>query len=221
MYTILMKTDKSLITVNKITLFQREKLVDKICFLIPQTYENTKISDCTVILKYLDSGNVAHMEELVCEKELYKDHLQYILNVDTKLSKFAGLIKMRLSFLQINTDNGIQEEVLHSDETVIEIKPMDDYFAFVSDESLETLDRKMAELKTQLKATEDLADSIDKNKADDISYENNTLQLMSNGKKIGSEKVLDQQKEMDVIDFDNKQDQTPSEDDDDHTLVEF
>ena len=43
MYTILMKTDKSLITVNKITLFQREKLVDKICFLIPQTYENTKI----------------------------------------------------------------------------------------------------------------------------------------------------------------------------------
>ena len=157
----------------------------------------------------------------MCEEELYKDHLQYILNVDTKLSKFAGLIKMRLSFLQINTDNGIQEEVLHSDETVIEIKPMDDYFAFVSDESLETLDRKMAELKTQLKATEDLADSIDKNKADDISYENNTLQLMSNGKKIGSEKVLDQQKEMDVIDFDNKQDQTPSEDDDDHTLVEF
>ena len=60
MYTIVMRDDKSLRVTQKTTLYQREKLVDKIEILIPQQYEEMDLSEFTAILKYLDQGNVAH-----------------------------------------------------------------------------------------------------------------------------------------------------------------
>ena len=67
-----------------------------------------------------------------------------------------------------------------------------------------------------------LNESIDKNKADDLSYEDNTLQLMSNGKKIGTPQTLDQLNEFEIVNFDS--DDSPDEKPEknyNNTILEF
>lgn len=187
MYTIIMNKDKSLITTVKTTLYQREKLVDKIRFLFPQTYEDINLSDFIVVLKYLDQGNVAHSEVLVKEENLYEDKLSYILPVDTKLTAFAGDITIRISFLALNTANGLHEEVLHTGETIITINPLKDIYSFVTDESLEIIDKAMLGLESKTKALELVANTYDTEKADDIVLDDDSIYLTSHGNKVGKE----------------------------------
>lgn len=68
-----MNQDKSLTSSIKTTLYQREKLANKIQFLFPQYYEDLSLDECTATLKYLDTGNEPHSEILVKDDELYKD----------------------------------------------------------------------------------------------------------------------------------------------------
>ena len=186
MYTILMKDDKTLLATAKATLFQREKLVDKIQFLIPQKYEDLDLSECTVLLKYIDQGNTAHSEQLTKDEELYKEtYLRYTLDVDTNLNHFAGDVKIRLTFIHIS-EEGLHEEVLHSGEITITIAPLSDLYQFVGDESLETLDKKMVELDAKIKAVEKLAETYEKSKADDILVYGSKLQVSSAGTPIGT-----------------------------------
>ena len=92
-----MSTDKSLVTTVKTTLYQREKLADKIQFLFPQNYGDLKLSEFTATLKYLDYGNEAHAETLIPDEELYKDMIRFVLPIDTDLNRFAGDITIHYS----------------------------------------------------------------------------------------------------------------------------
>ena len=65
MYTIIMENDKSLRKGSVCTIYQREKLVDNIQFLLPLTYGKFDLSTFTVVLKYVDQGNIAHTEVLL------------------------------------------------------------------------------------------------------------------------------------------------------------
>ena len=183
-----MNSDKSLITTTKTTLYQREKCVDKIQFLFPEYYEGLNLGECKVVLKYVDPGNVAHAEILIKDEELYKDRLRYTFSIDTKFTAFAGDIKIRVSFLSLNQNNGLHEEVLHTGETIITIHPLTDYFAFTSDESLEIIDKAMSELEARLIATNAIAEIYDNEKADDISLDMETASicLTSKNKPIGT-----------------------------------
>ena len=57
-----MDEHKQLVTTVRQTIYQRENLVDKIQFLLPEEYENHSLSDFTAILKYVDPTNVPHSE---------------------------------------------------------------------------------------------------------------------------------------------------------------
>lgn len=201
MYTIIMSTDKSLITTVKTTLYQREKLADKIQFLFPQNYGDLKLSEFTATLKYLDHGNEAHAETLIPNEELYKDMIRFVLPVDTDLNRFAGDITIRITLTKVDMDNR-KNYVLHTGETTIPISPLSDYFQFVSDKSLEIIDQKIIELDTRIKAQEQISDAFDLTKADDLHYENNRLSLLAKGKKIGKEVELNAE-QGDVIEFSN------------------
>lgn len=158
-----MNEDKSLSCTVKTTLHQREKLVDKIQFLIPNTYGDINLQDSIILLKYLDQGNVPHAEKLIMDEELYKeDFIRCVMDVDTNLTRFSGDIKIYLSFLMLNGENGLHEEVMHSGEAIINIVPLDDYFTFVSDDSLQVIDKVMIELETKLKATNSILESCEK-----------------------------------------------------------
>ena len=186
MYTIIMNDSKGLERKEIVTLYQREKLVDKFRFLLPLKYEELDLSKFTVILKYTDQGNMPHSEILRLSDELYKDvRLVYYLPVDTDLTRFAGDIKIHLTLTYFNSETQTSH-VLHTGETTITISPVRNLYAFASDDSLEAIDQKMLELDAKIKATEIIAGIYDTTKADDLSYEDNELQLLSNGKKIGN-----------------------------------
>ena len=189
MYTILMREDKSLVCSHRTTLYQREKLVDKLEFIIPRVYGEINIEDCMIFLKYVDQGNVAQSEQLVKDEEIYKEnYIRCELPVDTKLTRFAGSISLHLTFIQIDNENYKENIVMHSGETTIEINPLKDIYSHVTDESLEILDNKILELQASIEAANILNESIDKEKADNIELDeySGKIKLISNGKEIGT-----------------------------------
>lgn len=202
-----MNKDKELVTTVKTTLYQREKLVDKIQFLIPETYNDLALSDFTVILKYVDQANVPHAEILIKDEDLYKNKLRYTLPVDTNLTRFTGDVSVRLTFSKTDSETKTQY-VLHTGKANISISPLSDFYNFVPDESLEFVDQLVGQLNAKLEATDKIAESYDKSKADDLSYEGDKLQLVSNGEKIGKSVTIS-----------NSESSDP--DDDTFTVVEF
>ena len=188
MYTYIMNADKSLIRTSESTIYQRENLVDKIQFLFPEVYENLSLRDFIAILKYIDQGNEAHIEILEADEEPYvyegSSYIRYIVPITTQLTRFSGSVKFRISFLNIESE----EEVLHTGEALIVIKPLKDLLDFTPKDVLETIDKEYLKIQAMNKALSILADSIDQNKADDIelSSENGELYLTSNNKKIGT-----------------------------------
>lgn len=219
MYTILMSQDKSLRCTHRETIYQREKLVDKLKIIVPETIGETNMNELNIILlKYTDQGNVAHSEMLVADETPYKEgYLSFTFPVDTNITRFAGDITISLSFLYaaLGPDS---DEVMHSGETTITVNPLRDIF--VTDDSLQSLDKRMLELQKGIDAVNTIAEDLSASKADDISYEDNTLQLLSNGKKIGTSHVLDQQSEFDVVDFDESSN-PDNPDSDEETFIEF
>lgn len=180
-----MNSDKSLITSVKTTLYQREKLVDKIQFLFPTIYQDLDLKTCKAILKYTDQGNVAHSEILAMDEELYKGYLRFLLPVDTNLNQFSGDVTIRVTFTKVDTVFK-KQYVLHTGEISVHINPLSDMYSFVTDESLEMIDQMVGQLDAKIKALDAIAETYERTKADDLSYDNNTLQLKANGKKVGT-----------------------------------
>lgn len=168
MYTIIMNDDKQLVTTVRKTIYQRENMVDNIQFLFPEFYENINLSDCTAVLKYIDIGNELHSEILSKDSELYKGKVRFILPINTKLTRFAGNIIIRISITKINTTTGISNEVLKTGECVISVLP--DNTIIVSDD----LTEKLATLESQIA-------ELSNSQVDDLSLTNDLLQVTANG----------------------------------------
>lgn len=187
MYTILFKSeDKSLQATVRTKIYQRESLVDKFRFLIPQTYNDVDLSDFAVVLKYLDQGNEAQTEILTREDELYKDYYSYILPVDTNLTRFAGDITLHLTMSKVDMEE-MKEYSLETGETTITISPLSDYYHFTSNKTFDVITQKVNELNVKLEAMDKMAAAYDASKADNIKLdtESSELYLTSNGKTVG------------------------------------
>lgn len=185
MYTIVMQNTKELVKTVETNLYQRENLVDKIQFLIPEQYEDIKLADFTATLKYADPNLVAHAEILQLDEELYKGYLRYVLPIDTSLTEYAGDIEIRITFSKTDLE-AKKQYVLHTGTTVVSIQTVKDYYTFVPDESLEFVDQKIGELDAKISALEAIATTYDQKKADNITYDENKIQLTANGEKIGN-----------------------------------
>lgn len=179
-----MNKNKQLIATVKTYIYQHEKLVDKIQFLFPQKYEDFDLTEFSAVLKYVDQSNVPHAEILQRDSELYKNHIRFYLPIDSDLTRFSGDITIRITLTKVEMSTKTQY-VLNTGEYVLSIAPLKDYYAFVPDESLEFVDQLVGNLEAKIEATENIANIYDQQKADNISYEDSKLQLLSNGKKIG------------------------------------
>lgn len=191
MYSILMRSDKSLICTVRQILYQRDKLVDKFKIIVPKKYDSTELDDFEVRMKYVDQSNEVHTEVLIKDKELSsKDDgfNYYILPIDTNLTRFAGEIKLHLTLSKVDMEE-IKEYSLNTGETTVTITPLSDYYKFVSDSSLSAIDQKIDELNVKLEAMDKIASTYDETKADNIKLdkESSKIYLTAHDKQIGDE----------------------------------
>lgn len=223
MYTILVTTNnEAIVSTPDQRIMQRSKLVDTLHILVAPTYNGISMSDCTVLMEYkLPVSQEARSEILSLSDELYKENLEYTLPLDTYLTKEAGNVEIQLTFLknEMNADGSITQYSRKISPCFLNIIPVAAWSNMVPDAELAAIDQRILKLDAIANQLADTQDAVIDTKADDISYEGNTIQLLANGKKIGTSHILDQQKEFEVVEFDGNSD--ADSDDDDYTLVEF
>lgn len=164
-----MNPDKSLVITKQTNIYRKENMVDKLKFLFPEKYQELELADCTATLKYTDTNNVPHAEILQKDEKLYKGKLAYTLPLDSELTEFPGDINLRVTFTKLDMDTQTQY-TMHTGEVTISILPLSDYYNFVPEESLEFVDQMVGTLQAKIEAIEKLAETYDKEKADNIVY---------------------------------------------------
>ena len=190
-YTIIINDDNSLYGSHKEKIMQKEKLFNKLWFLVPPHYNGHDMSKCTVTMRYLlPISKEFRTETLVLSNDKYEEYLRYVLPVDTCLTKEHGNIELNLTFTMLDTDeNGnIVQRVRKTDNHILAIARIPDWDSIVPDPLLFALDQRILKQDAQIQALNELANALDNNKADSLVYngKEETLQLMSGNKKIGN-----------------------------------
>ena len=191
MYVILVNPDDSLYGSKKERLMQRQKLVNKIVFIVDSVYNDIDMTDATVMLEYLLPVSKKYETEiLTLSKEKYNGcFLQYELPLDTKLSSEAGEVELQLTFVKTELDEygkGIQR-VRKTSTTTINIIPISAWSDIIPDAALSSLDERLIKLDAQMRGLNDFVNVLNDNKVNDLSYDEveETLKLTSNGKPVG------------------------------------
>lgn len=189
MYTFLINADNSLTASVTERIMQRSKLVDNLHFLADTTYSGVDMTDYTVLLEYKLPVSKSYKTEILKKStELYKNKLEYKLPFDTNLTSEAGDIEFWLTFsdVEMTTEGETIQRVRKVGPGVVHIIPISNWADMVPDEALSSLDQRLIELIALNKSMYDQLNINLDGKADNIKYQNNILQLTSNGKEIGN-----------------------------------
>ena len=189
MYTFLINADNSLTASVTERIMQRSKLVDNLHFLADTTYSGTDMTDYTVLLEYKLPVSKSYKTEILKKsEELYKNKLEYKLPFDTNLTSEAGDIEFWLTFsdVEMTTDGETIQRVRKVGPGVVHIIPISNWADVIPDEALSSLDQRLIEMIALNKSMFDQLNINLDGKADNIKYQNNILQLTSNGKEIGN-----------------------------------
>lgn len=230
MYTILINDDNSMVATQVQRIVQRSKLVDDLWFLVKPLYNGYDMRNFIVSLEYvLPVSRKYRQEFLVLSQDTYKEHLKYILPIDTQLTDEAGEIELKLTFILSDLDeNGKSiQRVRKITSTRITVVPTSAWSDVIPDEALDALDQRIIKIDAQVKAIEEYNNTIAATKADNIRYteSENALQLMSGDMSIGDKIILKNSGVIDkdgipVVDFANAAD-IPEIDNEESNVVEF
>lgn len=232
MYVILVENDNSLYGSQKTKILQKEKLVNKLWFLVPPHYNGYDMSKFTVTMRYLLPISKEFVTEtLELSDERYEEYLKYILPVDTNLSKEWGDIELNLTFTMVDTDdNGnVVQRVRKTDNYLLPITQIPNWDALIPDSSLAALDQRILKQDAQIKALTELADAFEGNVniVDNLVYNDSeaTLQLSAKGIGVGDKvSVKDMLDEgAPIVDLNSTSGNKPNDKDDsiEDNVVEF
>ena len=157
MYTILVNHDNELIATQKQAIMQHSKLVDELRFLVPPDYDDLDMSAFnSAVLEYVSPVSKTYRTEyLTLQQERYKEHLVYILPVDTKLTAEAGEIELQITFtkVELNPDNGQPfERVRKTKPHKLNVFPIANWSQFIADEALTALDQRIVQMQAAQEA---------------------------------------------------------------------
>lgn len=189
MYTFLINEDNTLTASVIERVMERSKQVDSLHFLADTTYKNVDMTEYTVMLEYVLPISKRYKSEILKRsEELYKNKLEYKLPIDTNLTSEPGDIEIQLTFINVTMgpDGTTVQHVRKVGPGVIHIVSISNWSDIIPDEALGALDQRIIALNAQIKALSDRNNAIIDGKADDLSYNENMLQLLANGKPIGS-----------------------------------
>lgn len=195
MYTILLNETNELITSVKERIMQRSKLVDNLHFLVDPIYKGHDMSEFMATMEYLlPVSKELHTEQLTLSDELYKEKLEYKVPFDTTLTKEAGKIEVQLTFTKIEMDEEgkTTQYVRKTSPASITIVPISAWSDIIADSALDVIDQRLIQTEAMINALNDLSQEIYDNKADNIVFNTNKIQLVANGKPIGDPVSLDE-----------------------------
>lgn len=223
MYVILVNNDNSMYGSKKCKIMQREKLFNKLWFLVAPHYNGYDMSQCTVTMRYLlPISKEFRTEVLVLSDERYEDHLKYVLPVDTNLTKECGDIKLNLTFtmLDVDGDGNIVQRVRKTEDYDLHITQLPNWDSVIPDSSLMALDQRILKQDAQIKALENLANAFEGTMVDNIVYDSkeDTLQLSANGVGVGNKVSVKEMLDdgIPVVDFDSNDDSGSSDNESDN-----
>ncbi len=190
-YTIIVCDDGSLYGSCKSKIMQREKLFNKLWFLVPPCYNGYDMSRCTVTMRYLLPISKKFVTEtLILSEDKYEEYLKYVLPIDSNLTKEFGDIELNLTFTLLSVDNNgnIVQRVRKTENHALHVTQLPDWDSFIPDEALSALDQRILKQDAQIKALADLAILLDNNQVDNLVYNEteDTLQLSANGVAVGN-----------------------------------
>lgn len=189
MYTFLINEDNTLTCSVEERIMERSKMVDNLHFLADTTYKGVDMSDYTVLLEYLLPVSKRYKTEILTKSdELYKNKLEYVLPFDTNLTNEPGDVQIQLTFSNItmDPDGKTTQHVRKVGPGVVHIVPISAWSDVVPDATLTAVDQRIIALEALAKTLQERNQAIFDSKADNLSYDDHTLQLTSNGKKIGN-----------------------------------
>lgn len=160
MYTLLVTHANELVATHKQAIMERSTLVDELQFLVPPEYDGLDMSTFnTAMLEYISPVTKKYRTEyLVLQPERYKEHLQYVLPVDTKLTAEAGEIEIQVTFTKVELDahSGYPfERVRKTKPCTINVFPIANWSQYIADDALTALDQRIL----QLQATQQAMDA--------------------------------------------------------------
>lgn len=235
MYTILVNQDNSLTKSKVERIMQGSSMVDQLHFLVDEDYKGEDMHNYTVTVEYMlpQTRRKYKVEFLTPSEELYKGKIEYIVPFDTYLTAEAGEVEVKLLFmyLEMDSEGNFIEHTRATDSTFIKITPVEQWSSYIPDANLDNIAQMVLKNQAQIAQIQECAELIQMiqiNKADDLSYENNELQLTSNGQKIGTSVTIkacegDFEDGVPVVDLDDITADTPGTDDDqeESDVVEF
>lgn len=206
MYTILVNDDNTLSVTKRDRIMQKSTGFDAIRFLVNPKYKGFDMSQCNVTLRYKTPlSQELKTETLQLASETYNGFLQYIIQVDSKLTHEPGNIVCNITFtlIDVKEDGTPVARVRKVNDAAITINAITDWDALVPDGLLSSLDQRIIVQEKQIKQLAEVAMVLDKEKADGLVYDKNTLQLTANGLPIGNEVYInsDLSDGIPVVDF--------------------
>lgn len=195
MYTILVKPDDSLVTTNKETIMHRSSLIRKLRFLVDPTLEvgdeTIEMADLVCILEYVIPHTRRYESAILLpSQELYKEKLEYILNVDTKITSVSGDVQLKLVWMKTDllADGNFKEYVRKTASTTITVLPVEQWSDYIASSDLDPIVQMTLQNQAQANQLKLYADYLMMTKADSIQYneETNELSLLGDGNKLSS-----------------------------------
>lgn len=184
MYTILVTDGHELRATQRERIMQRSSLVDKFHFLVPPNYDSLDMSATTVCMEYLTPASREYRSEiLVASEELYKDHLEFIVPMDTKLTREPGDLEIQLTFTMVsmNADGTVNQYVRKTSPTTITIVPIAAWADVIPDDALTALDQRLIALNAMANQLADINNALADSIPDDLVVENGKVYLSQNG----------------------------------------
>lgn len=206
MYTILVKSDDTLVTSVKENIFHRTSLVKKLRFLVDPEYKyGDDVSDirsyvCT--LEYKTPISETYIPVILSPSvELYKNKVEYLLPIDTSITSEVGIVELKLTWMKLSVgdDGSFKEQVRKTPSIGLEVLPVAQWGDYVADSKLDniaqillTAQSQNEQMKVYAEQLQALGQMFMVTKADNVKYDDSTgeLQLTSMGNPIGNKPVI-------------------------------
>lgn len=195
MYTILINNDNTLTQSVKENIMHRESNVHTFRFLVDQVWVDkgieTSMRNYTCVLEYRTPISEKYTPVVLTpSEELYKDHIEYILPINTQITSEVGDLELKFVFtwLEMNADGSFTEHSRKTSSTVIKILPIRQWSDYIADSNLDSIAQMILTNQAQAEQLKLYADYLMMSKADNIKYnaETNELSLIGDGKKLSS-----------------------------------